>query len=381
MEDLARALAAEGAVVDVISSDPRIVPSEENQAHTLGVRQLITVNSFRLASSANRFLKNLGRLHAIFRLSSLLDDPRLQDGYDLAIFTSVGILKGRLPNRLRRTGRVEHLVFVLWDFFPRHQIEIGMLPRLGILERPLARLERESFRHADTVALMSPRNADYFARYHSKATRPNHIYLHPWSASGVHTPSKAMPKFPRFTVIFGGQLAPGRDLETLIRAAKVSLERGWEIDIHIAGDGPNRLALESFSKAQKTSNVLFLGQLDRTEYRDHAQRCHIGVSITTPGVSIPSFPSKIAEFLGLGLPVIVAHETTSDVGFELEMTKAGLGVDSGNPLSLADAIRRMQVEWLRDGLRSRQDHALQAWSKEFSAQSAARRLLALQQRS
>lgn len=98
------------------------------------------------------------------------------------------------------------------------------------------------------------------------------------------------------------------------------------------------------------ARVRFVGRLARPEHRELLCSAHVGLAVTVPGVSPPSFPSKIVEYCGLGVPVSDAD-------------------------ALAKALRRLQAE-LSDGLLvERSQRARAFYLGELSAEAAARALL------
>ena len=123
------------------------------------------------------------------------------------------------------------------------------------------------------------------------------------------------------------------------------------------------------------ARVRFVGRLSRPEYRKLLCSAHVGLAVTVPGVSPPSFPSKIVEYCGLGLPVIVAVEPSSDAGTLVEARGAGLSIPVSDADALAKALRRLQAE-LSDGLLvERSQRARAFYLGELSAEAAARALL------
>ena len=380
INDLVETMCAQGAQVDVVVADPHRTRSAPTMTPN-GARVLdLSPPRWWCAPLGRRVLG--GRAAALLaRMSCVLSLSRYgrrwsrgSDRYDAVISFSIGLLNGGLPNRLRRQGIAKRSLFVLWDFFPVHQVEIGRLVDVPPVTRLLQHLERRSFRHADKIAVMSPRNEEFLRAYH--CVRQPTVVVPPWSTSGAVT--GAPERYEVFTVVFGGQIVAGRDLSVLIEAARLLRERssGPPIEIHIAGDGSGRASLEADIRRHDLRNVTLLGRLPRDTYRAHAGRCHVGVSITDFDVSVPSFPSKIPEFLGLGLPVVVACEPTTDAGQIVADLGVGLEVRSDDPYGVARAIETYALLHAAGDLPAYSQRARAAWASHFSADAAARLLLA-----
>lgn len=147
------------------------------------------------------------------------------------------------------------------------------------------------------------------------------------------------------------------------------------MDFLIVGDGPARAELERQVAADSLDHVTFTGRLPRADYRALASACHVGLSVTSADVSVPSFPSKIPEFLGLGLPVVAATEESTDAGEIVERLGAGLAARSGEVDSIVEALTRLAHEHATGTLAERRRRAITVWQENFSVESAAREVL------
>jgi glycosyltransferase involved in cell wall biosynthesis len=375
VDDLVAALVDNGATVDVLvhdvakprprgvqHDDPRLrVLSLGPEAPTTGIRRLAEhcLAGLRYRSAGRRVVGDRT--------------------YDLAIFFSPAFLSGFYPNRLRRTHRAKHIAFVLWDFFPIHQSEVGRLGSSPAL-RPLKWLERKAIEAADTICVMTPANERFLSSYHPGLPADVAI-VPPWGGDSGHAPGAASqkpePEDAEFTLVFGGQLTMGRGVETLIEAAALLQDRATTVRIVVAGSGPHEARLHAFAAQKNVTTVEFLGWVPRQEYLDLLTRAHAGLAITVPNVSIPSFPSKIVDYFRMGVPAILSLEKSSDVGAMISATGAALSVEAGDPEQLADAIARLQREWVEGGLGPRREAALRYFREELSSDVAARRILAL----
>lgn len=337
MDDLVDAFVAKGAQVDVVVFDnKRIRPRGVSIRNGHRVR-VISVGPARLPKGrldkAWSYLYSAALLHTrVYRLVR-------NENYDLALFTSIGVISAGLPARIRGSRIAKRLVFLLWDFFPVHQMEIGRLPKNALTES-LRLLELSTFKNADHVAVMSPSNARFFSKYHPEFSGKTMI-LPPWAQSPVES-YEIDKKLKIFTAIFGGQLVAGRGVETLIDAAHLLEMRKTKIQIIVAGEGPLKLALEEKVCALRLTNVRFLGALPRPIYRDVLRSAHVGVAATVSGVTVPSFPSKIVEYCRASLPVIACLEDSTDAGELLENSGAGISVAANDAEELAIALERME---------------------------------------
>ena len=370
LDDLCRELALVGHEVDVIVHDPKhgrprgIISSGSPRVHAWSVGST--------KDRVGRLQKIAGYLQAGLGLHSYGFRHIRDSSYDLCIYTSIAAFSWGFPARVRRRGIARKLVLILWDFFPIHQLEIGRI-HAGFFGGALKAIERLAIRRADVVALMTPANEDFFHRYHS-GLRAETVIIPPWSSSGTSASHKVSEKLPRFTAVFGGQLVKGRGIETLLAAAARLQDTGEPIDIIIAGDGTERRRLEADAEQRQLANVTFVGSLLRDKYREMLAQAHIGIAITVPGVTPPSFPSKIVEYCGVGLPVVVCVEPSSDAGDIVEQHRAGIQVSAGDADGVTNAIRTLFQEHQRGKLAEWARAAADLYETELSTKRAVKKL-------
>lgn len=368
LDDLAAALADAGHDVDVIVHSPTAPrPRGLSQGASPRIR-ILSVGATTQPSSAiaklRFYLATAVRLHttgARFAAASV---------YDLAIYPSIAAFSFGFPSRMRRKGIARRLLFVMWDFFPIHQMEIGRIKPAAIAPA-LKAIERLAIRRADTIAVMSPANERFLAAYH-RGLAARIVHIPPWAATSTAgaPPVEANPN-DGFTAVFGGQLVKGRGVDTLLDAAHELERRGVPAKIVIAGAGTDAASLHAKAKELGLRSVEFVGSLPRDEYRALLRRSQAGIAVTVAGVTPPSFPSKIIEYCASGLPVIACVEQSSDAGSYLERHGVGVSVSAGDHMALADAIAGLVDEHVSGTLAARGERARELFLAELSADRAA----------
>lgn len=372
LDDLAIAFADAGDEIDVLVHDSKHARARGRNDYPDSRIRLFSVGPTKIRRrSLGKFVNYVA---AGWGLHTLGFRHVRRRRYDLCVYASIGIFSWGLPTRLRRAGIATRSVFVLWDFFPIHQLEIGRLTR-KVLHDPLRRLEALSMKDADVIAVMSPANERFLRAYHPNV-HSRTIIVPPWASDPVSPTAGRAPRRERFTVIFGGQLVVGRGLDTLLHAARRLQDDLLPIDLLIVGDGPARGDLTALAEQIGLTNTTFLSKLPRDEYRGLLQSAHVGVAITVPGVTPPTFPSKIVEYCASAVPVVVCVESASDAGAIVEAAGAGVAVPAGDEASLASAIGALYEEHLQGLLESRARKARAWFEAELSVSRAANTLRA-----
>jgi glycosyltransferase involved in cell wall biosynthesis len=127
--------------------------------------------------------------------------------------------------------------------------------------------------------------------------------------------------------LFIGRLSPEKGLPTLVQAWE-RLPRCYAL--HIVGDGPERVSLETQARQLGLSAVTFRGRLSRKETIAAVKGARF---LIVPSACYENFPMCIAEAFACGTPVICSR-----LGGMQELVcdgRTGLHFTSGDPADLA----------------------------------------------
>ena len=127
----------------------------------------------------------------------------------------------------------------------------------------------------------------------------------------------------RFTVCFHGVLGYFQDSAAVLEVGR-RLEQ-HDIDLVVIGYGRDAHLFEG----TKAKNVKFLGRLPYDQTMQEVARCHVGLSLRKDEeISADSFPVKVWEYLGFGMPTLVAPR--SDAGEFVDKNGCGIVLDAGD---------------------------------------------------
>lgn len=129
-----------------------------------------------------------------------------------------------------------------------------------------------------------------------------------------------------------GRLSAEKGVNTLLEAA-----RRTSLPVRIAGDGPERRALER----NAPPNVRFLGYLDRIGIERFYDGCRF---LVVPSLSFEGFPMSVVEAMATGRPVI--GSAIGAIPEIIDHGETGFLFDPGNVQELAN---RMSALWENPG--------------------------------
>jgi glycosyltransferase involved in cell wall biosynthesis len=143
------------------------------------------------------------------------------------------------------------------------------------------------------------------------------------------------------TLGYIGGVTPERGSLVVLQALQILKEKGSG-PIHWVCIGPisdsHKSKLISLKTQYSLPGVEFYGYMPPTEGWRMIARCHIGLAVLKP---IPnyfdSYPTKMFEYMALGLPVVVSNFPLYRT--IVETAKCGICVDPLNPIEIVKAIQ------------------------------------------
>lgn len=125
----------------------------------------------------------------------------------------------------------------------------------------------------------------------------------------VHSPYDATLFLPGIgeripqSILFVGRLVSDKGIHTLLEAAALLQQRGVHFQLNIAGDGPLRQELMTFSKAQQLTNIHWLGSVTQSTVVLLMQQHGM---VVVPSLVEP-FGTVVPEALACGCQVICSN--------------------------------------------------------------------------
>lgn len=133
----------------------------------------------------------------------------------------------------------------------------------------------------------------------------------------------ANKQYDDFTLIFHGNLSRFQDVELLINIFKQINKIDNSIYFLVIGNGSKDILLKDLL----IDNFTYIPTINYKEIPAIISKCHIGLSFRTNDViSRSSFPVKVFEYIGVGIPILVTPR--SEGGDCIEKKKLGFQFES-----------------------------------------------------
>jgi colanic acid biosynthesis glycosyl transferase WcaI len=242
-------------------------------------------------------------------------------------------------------SRLHGVPFVLEirDLWPQVAVEMGVVTGASI--RPLIRLQRAMYAHADRIVIVSE---GFRQHLHDAGVPDEKISYVPNGISQdileaeLETPQALRARLGldnKFVVSYVGTHGMAHGLEFVLETAARFVDAP---DVHFlfVGDGSERESLEREAAERELGNVTFLGQQPRAT----AAACYRASDVSlVPLRDLPAFrqvlPSKIFEILGVGVPIICS--VGGEAGELVARSGGGLVIPPESVDELVAAVRTL----------------------------------------
>jgi len=265
------------------------------------------------------------------------------------------------------------------DLWPESAIELGALSdgRAATAANALARL---CYRRAAVITAPTAGIIDALSNRPEASGKLVHIPPAVDLGRFASVPENRPRADAPLRVLYAGTLGMAQQLRTLVQAAALA---GAElVELTIAGEGPDEMAIRSEVETLGLSNVRMLGPVGVERIPSLYEGIDAGVvPLRDRRIFEGALPTKLFEVLAAGRPVIVSAR--GEAAELVRGARAGLAVAPEDPRALADAFARLRAdtqEALSMGRRGREKArefdraaAIQRWWELLSAAQTGRR--------
>ncbi len=330
--DVADALAGEGHDVTVIAPFPSRPSGRLHAGYRRSWREASLANRVRLlrcfstmsrrSTLPSRLLENVS--FGITSALALATIPRP----DVALLNTWPLIATGLCTAVARIRRVPILLSVQ-DMYPESLVVQGRIARRGLVARLLLMLDRTVARTAGHILVLTEQ---WKAVYRDTRGIPGErIHVIPnWIDGDPGVPSReecgrwreshGIERGVRL-IAYGGNIGAAADVEGLIRAYS-SLEFR-DVQLLVAGDGPNVRACEEAARGLAPGRVVFHRPWKTEETAVLLGAADLLVLPTRGMQSTVSVPSKLLSYLLAGRPIVALAASDSELATILTRSGAG----------------------------------------------------------
>ena len=341
--ELARFLVERGQRVTIIASPVsyltgRAQPAGGDRSAELPVERLTVRRAYTYSALHRSFVHRVFSFLS-FMASSFWIGLRVES-VDLVWGTSPPIFQGLTAWALARLKRAPFL-FEVRDLWPAFAVQVGVLRNPLLIQASLW-LERFLYRRADRVVVNSPGFLEHVRERGARAVElvPNGVdpgMFEPFQTGAGFRQANGLQD--KFVAMYAGAHGLSNDLGVVLEAA-VRLRDRPQIAIAFVGDGKEKAALQAQAAQMGLENVHFLAPVPKAEMCEALAAADACIAILKPiPLYATVYPNKVFDYMAAGRPVLLAIDGV--IRQVVEEAQAGVFVPPGDPLALADAIRRL----------------------------------------
>ncbi len=368
LHELAVEFYKRGHYVDVITPDHDLL----NDIKT-DVIDGITVHYFKSGElrRINLVKRAINEFLLSFQALKKLKVVLRKNKYDYIVYYSPTIFFGLLVRRLKILNNCSSLL-VLRDFFPQWIIDNGTIKSYSPVALYFKFFEKINYRSADTIAIQSPKNLEWFNSVHNKKSNKRTILLYNWAKNNKVNPDGSFRKKysleDKVLFFYGGNIGYAQDMMNIVRLAEKMKSEKNAIFI-ILGDGDEELKIKKAISEKGLKNLFLLPSVDQLEFKKILAEMDIGLFTLAKHHKTHNFPGKLLGYMTQGIPILGSINPDNDLKDTVENYNAGLiSINGDDELFYSNAMTLLHNSTLR---RSMGKNAKKMLDDLFSVESAA----------
>lgn len=239
-------------------------------------------------------------------------------------------------------------VYNAQDLFPENAFEVGMIKRSGLYGRILNKLQGYGYKNATRIVTISEDMKNTLCNtYHVEAS--NIFVAYNWAHSGSKDVDTLIIEelfqdaYGRCIILYAGNIGKMQHVDLLLQALDY-IDEPDKYVVYIVGNGSNSEALKQYYTDNVVSkeSVVFSDMLPAELAQQLYAKADINIIPLEKGVIYSALPSKTADCLTAGKPIIFCIDSTSD--FAQRAKKYGIPVvNPDNPEELAKKLMKLRT--------------------------------------
>lgn len=176
-----------------------------------------------------------------------------------------------------------------------------------------------------------------------------------------------------FKVVYAGSIRVANNLQPVVEAAKVLLEKGYKnIDFLIYGDGDDRDTLEEYCKTNRIKNVYFKGFVEKRYIPYILSKCDLSILNykNSKTLRFGGSQNKLFEYMAAGKPVLVTVNMNYNV---VTQNNCGISLEEPTAENIAEGI--MNIYNLSDSEKDAMGKNAKESAKDYDFEVLSNKLL------
>lgn len=209
------------------------------------------------------------------------------------------------------------LIYNEQDIFPENAYFAGILSESSMIYKVAHALQKYAYKNATALSTISDdMKSTIVTRYGISEDKVQVIYN--WGHEELKAHSEQdnvfLKKFPKkpgeFRVVYAGNLGKMQNVELILETAALMKDDAG-VSFYIVGGGVNEEQLKAFAKEKELPNVTFIGMQPPEEVADLYSAADVNVIPLQKGLVYAALPSKTADCLIAGKPIITCVDEDS----------------------------------------------------------------------
>ncbi len=347
-EDLALGLANSGHEVEIVTPIPTRGIDEETRNYYKKNRIESAVNGRLKITRFNLYQESSGTIARAIRYL-LCNLKHLYYGltrkYDVMFVDSTPPTQG-LVSAIIKFFRKKRIIYNAQDIFPDSLISSGISSGKGIAWKIGRLIERITYWGADTIIVISQSMKDNLLQKNVPTDKIKVIYN--WVDVDKITPINRDENdlFEQygigrddFNVVYAGNLGRAQNIDIILNAAKKLMDYK-EIKFIIFGAGNEKLRVDQRIKEEGISNIRLLPIQSADAISKVYSLGDLSIVSCKRDFGGIAMPSKFANIISCGTPVIVSFDVNTDLQYLVEKNNLGYFCPAENEESFLDCVKK-----------------------------------------
>ena len=273
------------------------------------------------------------------------------DTFDGIIYYSPTIFFGPVVAKLKKLCNCRSYL-VLRDFFPQWAVDANLIKKGSLVESYFKFFETISYRNADMIGVMSPRNLEIFNQ--KTSYRYNTSVLRNWASLRVNKVDgdsinirETLGLTDEIIFFYGGNIGYAQDMKNLMRLVK-RMKKFKKAHFLFVGQGDEVGLINELATEWKLKNYSYLPPVTQDEYEDILTQVDVGLFSLSAKHTSHNFPGKLLGYMVESLPILGSVNQDNDLMEIIHEYEAGyISINGNDELFFDNAVKLYNSSELR----------------------------------